>query len=218
MKLLFIATSLCVLAGCSSGGNAASPPIADISKVIDAKSTFGPEFTVKDMAKRPIDPMLFSAHKLPPDAKFDPAACAEFAAGSVMPLGMQGSMAAVSAEGDGNRFLVIAVETSHQLPVDDLAPNCTKVTFAEPRSQGSIQVVDTPKIEGTKTSGTHHVVQMLNRAGPPVELYRYSAQFGHYEVIVTASPQQVPGQPIAPLVDTQRACDLLVKVVAAIQS
>ena len=49
------------------------------------------------------------------------------------------------------------------------------------------------------------------------EVYHYSAQFGDYEVIVTANPVMRPKQPVTP-VDTQRACDLLVKAVAAVRS
>jgi hypothetical protein len=54
-------------------------------------------------------------------------------------------------------------------------------------------------------------VQGKPRSG---ELYSYTAHFGDYQVIVTANPVVVAGQP-PPAVDTKRARDLLVKSVAA---
>jgi hypothetical protein len=58
------------------------------------------------------------------------------------------------------------------------------------------------------------VVQGKPRSG---ELYNYTAHFGDYQVIVTANPTLVPGQPPKP-VDTKQARDLLVKSVAAIKN
>ena len=216
-KLGLAVASVCVLAGCSSGGNPAATT-ADIGKVVTLKSSFGPEFKVEDIAERAIDPRFFASRKLPDGLTFDPPNCAKVAAGPDMPPGVQGNMAAVSAEGGGNRFVVIAIETSQALPLAAPGKDCSKVTFAGPQMRGGNEVVDAPKIDGTQTLGIREVRQLLvggsARAG---ELYDYFAQFGDYQVIVTANPLVNPGQPVAP-VDTQRARDLLVKAVGAIRS
>ena len=216
-KLGLAVASVCVLAGCSSGGNPAATN-ADISKIVTVKSSFGPEFKVEDIAERAIDPRFFASRKLPDGLTFDPPNCAKVAAGPDMPPGVQGNMAAVSAEGGGNRFVVIAIETSQALPLAAPGKDCSKVTFVGPQMRGGNEVVDAPKIDGTQTLGIREVRQLLvggsARAG---ELYDYFAQFGDYQVIVTANPLVNPGQPVAP-VDTQRARDLLVKAVGAIRS
>ncbi len=78
-------------------------------------------------------------------------------------------------------------------------------------------MVDAPQIDGARTLGVHRVLQALVPGGPRTgELYDYSAQFGDYQVIVTANPLVVPGQPVAP-VDTQRARDLLVSAVKSVR-
>ena len=83
--------------------------------------------------------------------------------------------------------------------------------------RGLIEVVDVPQIDGTRTLGVHRVLQTVVQGKPRSgELYNYSAHFGDYQVIVTANPLLVPGQPATP-VDTKRARDLLVKSVAAIR-
>jgi Domain of unknown function (DUF5642) len=216
--LLATATaSVCVLAGCSSGTDTSAGK-ADISKVADVKASFGPEYKVADITERAIDPKLLSARKLPDGLTFDPANCAKVAAGPEMPPDLQGNMAAVSAEGNGNRFIVIAVETSKALPLNDPGKDCTKVAFSGAQVRGGIEVIDAPHIDGAQTTGVHRVLQALvagaSRTG---ELYDYSAQFGDYQVIVIANPLVVPDQPVAK-VDTERARDLLVKAVAAVRS
>jgi hypothetical protein len=217
LKLLLATASVCVLAGCSSGANTSSTT-ADIAKVTDVKSSFGPEFKVVDITERAIDPKFFSTRKLPDGLSFDPANCAKVAVGPDMPPGLQGNMAAVSAEGKGNRFVVIAVETSQALPFDDPGKDCTKVAFSGAQVRGGMEVVDAPKIDGTQTLGIHRVLQaVVGGSARTGELYDYSAQFGDYQVIVIANPLVVPDQPVAP-VDTQRARDLLVKAVAAVRS
>jgi len=217
LKTLLATASVCVLAGCSSGSDPA-PAKADISKVVDVKSSFGPEYKVSDISERGIDPKLLSARKLPEGLTFDPANCAKVAAGPDMPSDLQGNMAAVSAEGNGNRFVVIAVETSKALPFSDPGKDCGRVAFVGPQVRGGIEVVDAPHIDGTHTLGVHRVLQTVVAGGPRTgELYDYSAQFGDYQVIVIANPLVVPDQPVAK-VDTQRARDLLVKAVAAVRS
>jgi Domain of unknown function (DUF5642) len=216
-KVLLATASVCVLAGCSSGTDPASTK-ADIGKVADVKASFGPEYQVTDISERAIDPKLLSARKLPDGLTFDPANCAKVAVGPEMPPDLQGNMAAVSAEGNGNRFVVIAVETSKALPFNDPGKDCTKVAFTGAGVRGGIEVIDAPHIDGTRTTGIHRVLQAVVAGGTHTgELYDYSAQFGDYQVIVIANPLVVPDQPVAK-VDTQRARDLLVKAVTAVRS
>ena len=217
LKVLLAVASVCVLAGCSSGTDPSSVK-ADISKVTDVKSSFGPEYKVTDISERAIDPKLLSARKLPDGLTFDPAGCAKVAVGPEMPPDLQGNMAAVSAEGNGNRFVVIAVETSKALPLNDPGKDCAKVAFSGAGVRGGIEVIDAPQIDRTHTQAIHRVLQALVAGGARTgELYDYSAQFGDYQVIVIANPLVVPGQPMSK-VDTQRARDLLVKAVALIRS
>ncbi|WP_369817664.1 DUF5642 family protein [Mycobacterium sp. 852002-30065_SCH5024008] len=214
-KLAFTVAVVGVLAGCSSGATSAK---VDIKKVSEVKSSFGPDYKVTDIGERGIDPKVLSGRKLPDGLTFDPANCAKAAAGPEIPPGLQGNMAAISAEGKGNRFVVIAVETSKALPFNDPGKDCAKVAFSGPQLRGGLEVVDAPQIDGTHTLGVHRVLQALVAGGPRTgELYDYSAQFGDYQVIVTANPLVIPGQPVAP-VDTQRARDLLVSAVKAVRS
>jgi hypothetical protein len=216
LRRAFAIASVCVLAGCSSGTNAASTN-ADIAKVVGVKSSFGPEFKVADISERAIDPKLLAARKLPAGLNFDPANCAKVAVGPDMPPDLQGNMAAVSAEGDGDRYVVIAIETSKPAPIGDPGKDCAKVAFSGPALRGGFEVVDAPRIDGTHTLGLHRVLQAAAPGGARTgELYDYSAQFGDYQVIVIANPLVIPDQPVAK-VDTQRARDLLVKAVAAIR-
>jgi hypothetical protein len=215
VKALLAIGCACWLAACASGKSADS---ADIAKVADVKSSFGPEFHVVNIAPTGIDPKLFAAQKLPTGLKFEPADCAKFALGQTMPPGLQGNMAAVSAEGAGNRFITIAVETSQPLPISDPGQNCKKVGFAGGQLRGAVEVVEAPQIAGTQTLGVHRVLQTVVDGKPRAgELYDYSAHFGSYQVIVTANPLVVPDRPVVP-VDTQRARDLLVKAVTAVRS
>ncbi|MGA7051173.1 MAG: DUF5642 family protein [Mycobacterium sp.] len=216
LKAVLTIVSVCVLAGCSSGGNASSPRKADISKVTEVKSSFGPEFKVKEIAKRAVDPTAMSGPKLPAGVVVEPSECAKVVLGPEMPLGLQGSMAGVSAESDANRFMVIALETSAPLPFPDDGRHCSRVTFSGPHMQGSVEAVDAPKIDDTRTVGMHRVLQSVDNASHSSELYQYLAQFDDYEIIITASPVVVPDQPVV-LVDTQHARDLLVKAVAAVR-
>lgn len=215
-KLVLAAGSVCWLAGCTSGANPAAT--GDIAKVADVKSSFGPEFQVTDVTPRAIDPKFFASRTLPEGMRFDPPDCAKVAVGPDMPSDLQGNMSAVAAEGKGNRFVVIAVETSQWLPVNDPGRDCHKVTFSGAQLRGGIEVVDAPHIDGIHTLGVRRVLQaVVGGSARTGELYDYSAQFGDYEVIVIANPLVIPGQPVAP-VDTQRARDLLVQAVASVRS
>ena len=217
LKVLLAIASVCALAGCSSGSDPSAVKV-DISKVANVKSSFGPDYNVTDISERAIDPKLLSARKLPDGLTFDPADCAKMAVGPEMPPDLQGNMAAVSAEGKGNRFVVIAVETSKALPFNDPGKDCSKVGFSGAQVRGGIEVIDAPQIDGTRTTGVHRVLQAVVAGGARTgELYDYSAQFGDYQVIVIANPLVIPGQPVA-AVDIQRARDLLVKAVAAVRT
>lgn len=214
-KILSAVVAVCVLAGCSS---ATHQEEADINKVVGVKSSFGPEYKVSDITERGVNPELLAGRKLPDGLTFDPANCAKVASGPDMPADLQGNMSAVTAEGRGNRFVVIALETSKALPFNDPGKDCNKVTFTGPQMRGGVQVVDVPQIESTRTLGVHRVMQALTPGGPRTgELYDYSAAFGDYQVIVIANPLVVPDQPVVP-VDTQRARDLLVKAVTAVRT
>jgi hypothetical protein len=220
MRMAVAIGSVGLLAACSSHGSSEAPVSADITKISQVKSSFGPEFKIKDIAKTAIDPKVLSTHKLPPGLKFDPPDCSSFVVGEDMPPGLQGNMAAVEAEGNGNRFIAMAVQTSAPVPYKDPTHNCQKVGFEgdNDKVRGLIEVVDAPQIGGTHTMGVHRVletvVQDKQRSG---ELYNYTAHFGDYQVIITANPVLIPGQPAAP-VDVNRARDLLVKSVAAVKS
>jgi hypothetical protein len=216
MRTAIAIGSVCLLAACSHPAEA--PPSADIAKIAKVKSDFGPGYKVKETAKTGIDPKVLSTHKLPPGLTFDPPDCASFVIGADMPPGLQGNMAAVAAEGDGGRFITMAVQTSQPVPFAEPGHNCQKVAFQGGRIRGLIEVVDVPQIDGTKTLGVHRILQTMVQGKPRSgELYNYSAHFGDYQVIVTANPIVVQGQPAKP-VDTKQARDLLVKSVAAIRS
>lgn len=216
LKVVLAIASVCVLSGCTSAPNAASPTV-DIAKVTGVKSSFGPDFAVTEISERAIDPKLLAARKLPEGLTFDPAACAKVVGGPDMPPDLQGNMAAVSAEGNGDRYVVIAVETSKEVPIQDPGKDCSRVGFFGPQVRGAIEVIDAPHIDAAHTQGLHRVLQAVYDGGTRTgELYDYAAQFGDYQVIVIANPLVVPGQPVAK-VDTARARDLLVKAVAAIR-
>jgi hypothetical protein len=206
--------SVCLLAACSSNGSSQTVS-ADITKISQVKSFFGPQYKVKDVPKTAIDPKVLSTHKLPPGLTFDPPDCSSFVVGEDMPAGLQGNMVAVEAEGNGNRYIAMAVQTSAPVPFSEPGRNCQKVAFQGGRVRGLIEVIETPQIDGTQTLGVHRVIQTVVQGKPRSgELYNYTAHFGDYQVIITANPVVVAGQP-SPPVDTKRARDLLVKSVAA---
>jgi hypothetical protein len=218
MRIAVAIGSACLLAACSSHGSSETGTTADITKISQVKSDFGPGYKVKDTPKTEIDPKALSTHKLPPGLTFDPPDCSSFVVGQDMPPGLQGNMVAVAAEGNGNRFIAMAVQTSEPVPFSDPGRNCKKVAFQGGRIRGLIEVVDAPQIAGTRTLGVHRVLQTVLQGKPRSgELYNYTAHFGDYQVIVTANPVPLPGQPVAPI-DTNRARDLLVKSVAAVRS
>lgn len=204
-----------LLCACSPGQSV--QPVADIARVADVKGSFGPEFAVTELPTTGIDPRILATQTLPPGLTFDPADCARFAAGEAMPADLKGNMAAVSAEGRGNRFITVAMETSAPIPLVAPTPECAKVSFAGGPVRGAVEVVGTPDISDVATLGVHRILQTTATGSPQTgEVYSYRAQFGNYQVIVTANPLVVPDRPVAP-VDTARAEKLLTDAVAAIR-
>jgi hypothetical protein len=203
-----------LLAGCGS----ASAPRADLGKISAVKASFGPQFTVTEVPPTGIDPKFLSGQRLPEGLRFEPEGCATFATGQLVPEGTEGNMSALSAEGEGNRFVVIAVETNEAVPVVEPGSDCQKVSFAGGAMRGTVEAVEVPKIDGAKTIGVHRVLQTVVDGKPRAgEIYNYSAHFGNFQVIVAANPLVVPGKPTAP-VNTQKARDLLIAGVNAIRN
>jgi hypothetical protein len=217
-KAVLAVLAACWLLACGSGGSADSTAV-DIGKVADVKSSFGPEFKVKNVAKTGIDQRIFGKGQLPEGLKFEPAECSKFVMNQQIPDGVEGNMAAVAAEGDGNRFITIALETSQPVPFNDPGRACRKVGFAGGKMQGLVEVIEVPHIDGARTLGVHRIRQTVVDGKPRAsgELYNYSAHLGRYQVIVTATPVAEKGKP-APDVDTARARELLTAAVAAIRS
>jgi hypothetical protein len=215
LRTLLVVACAGLLTACASGES--TPTTTDIAKVLDVKSSFGPAFKVSTFGPAGVDPHLLSGQALPPGVVFDPAGCAKVAAGLTVPEGLKGNMAATTAEGEGNRFITIAVETSEALPFPDPGDACKKFAFAANGMRGLDEVVESPTIDGVRTLGTHRVVQtMVNGKPASGELYNYVAAFGNYRVIVTANPLVDPSKPVVP-VNTQRASDLLSASVKAIR-
>ncbi|MEO6792660.1 MAG: DUF5642 family protein [Mycobacterium sp.] len=214
LRAVLVIGAVCLLAACSSGP---AEVTADISKVVDIKSSFGPEFQVKDIARTGIDPKLLAGTALPPGLTFDPADCSKFAVSQQLPQGVQGNMAAVAAEGNGNRFITIALETSEPVQFNEPGRTCRRIGFAGGRMRGLVETVEAPRIDGVQTMGVHRVVEAVDGGKTRIgELYNYSAYFGPYQVLVTANPLVQPNKPVIP-VDTAKARDLLVAAVAAVR-
>jgi hypothetical protein len=206
-------------AGCSRGdGRPGADVHADIGRIADLRASFGPAFSVTEVAPAGIDPRVLAGQKLPDGMRFEPAGCARFATGQLVPPGTEGNMAAVSAEGEGNRYIVIALQTSQAVPVVDPGADCSKVSFAGPAVRGTVEVVEVPSIDGARTVGVHRVVQtVVNGTARTGEVFNFSAHFGDYQVIVAANPLVLPDRSPTP-VNTQRARDLLIAGVNAVRS
>ena len=212
-RALALVICAAALAACSSG-DSGQP---GIDGVFEVKSTFDSGFQVTTTGPTGIDPKLLAPQTVPPGVKIEPADSAKFAAGLAIPEGAQGNMAATTAEGKGNRFIAIAVETSEPVPPNDPGPGCQKVAFGGPGVRGLVEVVESPQIEGARVLGTHRVVQTSVDGKPRSgELFNYVASFDSFLVIVTANPLVVPDAPVAP-VDTGKARELLTAAVAAVR-
>jgi hypothetical protein len=219
LRALLVVTCVGTLAACGSAESAQPDTShADIANIKNLRSNFPAPFKVTDITPTAIDPRVLEPQKLPAQIKFEPADCGQFANQQVLPAGVKGNMAALTAEGDGNRFIAIAVETSETVPVQGPPENCQKVGFAGPGVRGLIEVVDAPKIDGVATQGAHRVVQTtVGGKARTGELYNYVARFGSLMVIVTANPLVIPDKPVAP-VDTKRAGELLSAGVSAVKA
>lgn len=217
MLRTLLAIAVAITSAACSSQSAVSDSSADIARVLDVKSNFGPDFKVSTVAPTGIDPRLLAQQPLPHGTVFDPPDCAKVATGATVPQGVKGNMAATTAEGKGNRFIVIAVETSEALPFPDPGDACKKVAFAGGGVRGLDEVVEAPRIDGVQTLGTHRVLQTVVGGKPATgELYNYLATFSTFRVIVTANPLVEPNEPVLP-VDTQRARDLLAAAVKAVR-
>ena len=217
-RAVLVIACVSALAACSSA-ESAEPDLshADIANIKNLRSNFPPPFKVTDIAPTAIDPRILEPQKLPPEIKFEPVDCGQFANQQVLPAGVKGNMAALTAEGEGNRFIVIAVETSETVPVNGPPANCQKVGFTGPAMRGVIEVVEAPKIDGVQTQGAHRVIQTtMGGKARTGELYNYVARFGSLLVIVTANPLVIPDKPVAS-VDTKRASELLTAGVTAVK-
>lgn len=215
-RTLFALACALLLAAC--GGGQPADVRGDIAKVVDLRSTFGPDYTVSTVEPTGIDPRLLAPQPLPQGVTLDPPDCGTFATGLTLPDGLKGNMAAVTAEGAGNRFIVIAVETSEAVTPPQPGDNCRKVAFAGPGARGLVEVADAPAIDGATTLGTHRFVQTVanGKVTGSGELYNYVASFGSYLVIVTANPLVEPNKPVSPT-NTERARELLASAVALVR-
>lgn len=215
LRAVLAIAGACWLSACGSGKP--EETAVDIGKVVEIKSSFGPEFSVKDFPRTGIDPRLLASASLPPGLTFEPADCSKFAVSQQLPQGIRGNMAAIAAEGGGNRFIAIGLETSEPVPFTAPGRDCQKVAFTGQDIRGLIEVVEAPQIAGARTLGVHRVIQTVAGGWPRTgEIYSYSAYFGPYQVLVIANPLVRPGQPVV-AVDTGRARDLLIAAVDAVR-
>ena len=219
LRAVLVVACVGALAACGSAESAEQDlSHADIANIKNLRTDFPAPFKVTDIAPTAIDPRILEPQKLPAQIKFEPADCGQFANQQVLPAGVKGNMAALTAEGEGNRFIVIAVETSETVPANGPPENCQKVGFAGPGVRGVIETVDAPKIDGVATHGAHRIVQTtIGGKARTGELYNYVARFGSLMVIVTANPLVIPDKPVAP-VDTKRASELLSAGVSAVKA
>ena len=217
-KPLAVAGTLLLLGGCSSNGSTgasgtSSSPTVDISKIVSLKPSFGSDFTVQAIPKTAVDPKLLSPLQFQQGLTWDPADCAKYA--WTLPAGLKGNLASVSAEGEGNRFIAMAIETSEPVSVDPaVVDKCRHVSFTGAGAHGVVDVVDAPHIDGVQTLGKRRQLQTAVGSG---ELYTYVAYLGDYLVMVTANPLPAPNQPV-PAVNVQRAQKLLTDAVAAVRA
>lgn len=206
--LLALASAVALIGGCSAAGST-----IDIAKVLSVKSSFGPDFKVAAIDKTAIDPKLLSPIQFQQGLTWEPADCAKYA--WTLPAGLKGNIASVSAEGQGNRFISMAIETSEPVRLDSaVVDKCGHVSFSGQGVRGVVDVVEAPHIDGVQTLGKHRQLQTGVGSG---ELYTYVAYLDDYLVVVTANPLPVPNQPV-PQVNVQRAQQLLTDSVAAVRS
>jgi hypothetical protein len=200
-----------LLAACSSADS------GDISKLLDLRPEFGQDYNVSTIKKVGFDPKLFANKALPKDLTYDPPDCSKFSTGLTLPTGAQGNMTEMTAEGQGNSIILLAVETSAAVPFADPGETCKSFTFSGTGLRGKVEKVDAPNIGGVKTLGTHRLIVTMANGKPAIgELYTYVATFGDFMVEVIARPLLVPNAPMSK-VNTDKARDLLTKAVAAVR-
>lgn len=202
------------LAACGKGEH---KPI-DTAKVFDVKSTFSDGYKTKTTGPKDIDPKMLGPQKLPPGVKFDPSDCGDYVVSGRLPKGIRGKMSVFSADGDGNRFVVIAVQADKDMPFDAAeAKKCKDVTFEAGKITGTVQEVDAPQIKGAETVGSRREISVDTDEGQHSrEVYNYTAYLGDWMVLVTANPLVVKGQP-SPPVNADRASQLLVDSVSVLR-
>ncbi len=211
-----ITTAICAgwLVGC--GGSHHQP--IDTSNVFRVESSLGEGFKTKTKGPTDINPKMLGPEKLPQGVTFDPDDCKDYVSGGRLPKGTRGRMSVLSAEGEGNRFTVIAVQADSDVPFDtETAKRCAHVTFEAGKVTGYIDEVDAPHIDGATTVGSHRQVEItVAEAQHSSEVYSFAAYLGDWMVLVTASPLRAKGQP-APPIDTDRARQLLTDSVSALR-
>lgn len=208
-----------LVAGC---GRSIQNPVdhnVQIGNIVSLRSQFGPEFVVKTMEPAGMDPKLLSPAPLPPGMTVDPPDCAKYTGGSVVPEGLKGNMAALTATGAGNQYVIVAVETSQEVPFDPaVSEECKKVGFRGNGIVGQAEMIDAPEVYGARTLAMKRDV-LSGTSGKAVgqEVLNYSAYFGRYMVVVTVSPVAVgnvpPAQP-----NGKRAFELLAKAVVTVRT
>ena len=194
------------------------PRTADITKVSEVKSSFGPEFKVPDIPKRAIDPKLLSARKLARRADLRPRRTArKFAAGPGHATGLAGQ------HGRGVRRGQRQPVRRHrggdlqgaagQRPGKDCRRWRSRAASCAAASRSSMRRTSTV----TRTLGVHRVLQTV-----------VDGQAAHRRALrLLRSVRRLSGdrhrqsacgaRPAGRAVDTQRARDLLVKAVAAVR-
>lgn len=211
-----ILTRTLAIAGVALLAACSSPNSGDISKLLDLRPEFGQDYNVSSIKKSGFDPKLFAGKPLPEGVTYDPPDCAKFSAGMNLPTDSQGNMSEMTAEGEGNSYILLAVETSAPVPFPEPGDACKKFSFTGPSLRGQVEVVEAPSIDGVRTLGTHRlVVTSVNGKAAIGELYTYVASWGNFMVVVIARPLLTPNTPTSP-VNTGRARDLLTKAVAAV--
>lgn len=218
-SLLVSSVGLVLCAQALTGCGGSQKPI-DTTKLFNVQSTFGSDFKTQTKGPNDIDPKILGPQKMPPGVTFDPSDCADYAASSGRPpKGIRGKMSMVSAVGNGNQLVVIAMQSDQDLPYDAAAAeNCKHVSFNAGKLTGYLDEVDAPQIDKVRTVGSHSEIELTGKDGQQQsrESYTFTAYLGTALVQVTANPQAVRGQPPA-MVDADRARQLLVDAVSALR-
>jgi hypothetical protein len=210
------AATVVLAVGCSA--NSGQNRHIDISKIVSVKSTFSDDFKVVTMGPTGIDPRLFAFQKLPPGMTLDPPDCGRYASGQALRPGVTGTMASLAAQGENNRFVVVAVETAQPVAYEAVSEHCKHITFTGRILKGEIDAIDAPHIDGAKTLGIYRVLDAtVAGQARSTGSYNYTAYLGdNHLVLVAVNPVLVPNQRPA-LVNVDRARRLLTDSVAAVR-